>query len=179
MENYTFSQHRHNFAIWTASRAAMRGLKEGKTINVKKIIEISELQQFANDTLDYSSEEYDEFHSRCAQELIESFSKLGCNVGTNNALSYGRAAKIIAIYLKTSIVFCSNGKCNKSKVIHPPIDETLLIQMSKDYESLRDLKEIKWTNLDEKGYFNVVSQIKKHFVRFDWTLEEFWRPERL
>ena len=179
MGNYTFSQHRHNYAIWTASRAAMRGLKEGKTINVKKIIEISELQQFSNNTLDYSYEEYDKFHSRCAQKLIESFSKLEFNVGTNNALSYGRAAKIIAIYLKTSIIFCSNGKCNKSKVIHPPIDEILLIKMSKTYEALRDLKEIKWTNLDEKGYFNVVSQIKKHFGRFDWTLEEYWRPEKL
>jgi hypothetical protein len=176
MENYTFSHHKHNFAVWTASRAIQRGFQGSETSNIKKIIERSELQKFANDVLDCTSEEYDKFHSRCSLQLIRAFAKLESNIGTDNVLSYGRAAKIIAVYLKTCVIFCSNGECNKSKFIHPPIDNILLIQMSQ-IDALRDLKNIKWTQLNEKGYWNAVSRIKKHFGRLDWTLEEYWTPE--
>ena len=176
MENYAFNQHRHNYAVWTAARAIQRGFQGSETSNIKKVIESSELQKFADDKLDYTSEEYDKVHSRCSLQLIRAFAKLESNVGTGNVLSYGRAAKIIAIYLKTSVIFCSNGECNKSKVIHPPIDNIFLIQISHIY-ALRDLKDIKWTKLNEKGYWSVLSQIKKHFGKADWTLEEYWTPE--
>jgi hypothetical protein len=176
MENYTFNRHKHNYAIWTAARAIQRGFQGSETTNIKKIIENSELQKFANDSLDYSSDEYDKLHSRCSLQLIKAFAKLESNVGTNNNLSYGRVAKIIAIYLKTCVIFCSNGQCNKSKVIHPPVDNILLKQMSNIY-ALKDLKNIKWTQLNEKGYWNLVSLMKKHFGYLDWRLEEYWIPE--
>ena len=148
----------------------------GKRSNIKSIIESSRLQLFVNDKLDYSAEEYDKFHSLCASELIESFKKLECNYGIENSLTYGRAAKIIAIYLKTCVVFCKNSKCNKSNVIHPPIDGTLLLNLSK-IESLKCLKSKTWTTLNEDMYWKIISQIRQHFNKSDWTIEEYWTPE--
>lgn len=172
MENYTFNQHRHNYAVWTAARAVQRGFTGSKTINIKNIIESSNLKQFAEDNLNYTREAYKQFHIECSEQLMIDFG----NISVNQELSYGRAAKIIAIYLKTSVILCGNGECSKSKIIHPPIDNILLIQLSNN--GLGNLKKIKWTQLNKKKYWSVASQIEDYFGKLDWTLEKYWSPER-
>lgn len=43
--------------------------------------------------------------------------------------SFGRAAKLIAIYLKTTIVLSGAENTTLGRVIHPPIDSILLKAM--------------------------------------------------
>ena len=43
---YTIEEHSHRFAVWTAARAATRGMKGGTTQNVEKVISDSDLQSF-------------------------------------------------------------------------------------------------------------------------------------
>jgi len=155
MRNYNFNQHRHNYAVWTASRAVQRGFTT--TAIIKNAIENSGLRQFSEANLNYQLEDFKSFHKTTSRHLINSFKALGILV-----VNYGRAAKIIAIYLKTSIILCNKGKCSKSKIIHPPIDGILLRKMSKIKE-LHDLKFVRWTNLEEKDYWELVSKIEFHF----------------
>src|SRR6186713_3093162 len=125
MKNYDFNQHVHNYAVWTAARAVQRAFTS--TANIKYAIEKSELKNFTESDTPLDTTSFEEFHRQCCGHLIEAFKeKKVFNV------SYGRAAKIIAIYLKTSIILVNKGNCARSIIIHPPIDNILLTSLSKE-----------------------------------------------
>ncbi|MBO0930559.1 hypothetical protein [Fibrella aquatilis] len=170
MTSYDFNEHRHNFATWTAARASQRGF--AKTPIIKTAIESSGLRRFAEMELDDSSTDFESFHKSCAFDLIDSFRNQDFS-----DVSYGRAAKIISIYLKTSVILTSKGDCRKSRIIHPPIDNILLTKIASIYPSLRHLKSVKWTTLSENAYWSLVKELKSEFTPFDWTLERFWQLE--
>jgi hypothetical protein len=167
--NYDFSLHRHNYAVWTASRAVQRGFASTETIS--KAIKESELREFAEDESECNENDFEIFHVKCSNQLINAFNDLG-----KSNVTYGRVAKIIAIYLKTSVIFPKNGKCHRSKIIHPPIDSILLTRIS-DLDELKDIKELRWTGMDQKEYWGLAYKIKDHFKIFDWTLEAYWSAD--
>jgi hypothetical protein len=169
MSSYNFNQHKHNYAVWTAARAAQRGFTTTK--NIKFAIEISGLQKFAESESGTTNEEFEIFHKMCCNKIKASLDeKLPVKT------TYGRAAKIIAIYLKTSVVIANQATCARSKIIHPPIDDILLRNLSLKKE-LTQIKNKRWTLLSESEYWDLVNKIKSVVHLFDWTLEEFWSPE--
>lgn len=170
MDNYTFEEHRHNYSVWTAARAVSRNFTT--TANVKKAIATSDLRNFTNSNLEPTQEEFDCLHVQWATQLISSLTE-----STGAIVSYGRAAKIISIYLKTSVVLCNQGNCAKSLVIHPPIDGILLNSIAKKI-GLKELTRERWTQLDKENYWELVNKLKTEFGSFDWKLEYFWRPDR-
>lgn len=167
---YNFNQHKHNFAIWTAARAVQRGFTS--TDKIKKAIEESDLRKYSEDASNHNIDDFETFHRTCSHQLITAFEEIGLK-----DVNYGRVAKIISIYLKTTVILCNKGICSRSSFIHPPIDRIILTNIG-THEGLPELKKINWTQLDEEGYWKLVSKIKSHFDRFDWTLEMFWSPER-
>lgn len=167
MEDYPFNEHKHRYAVWTAARAVQRSFTT--TANIKTAIEASGLRIFAESQNEVTIEEFDELHTLWCNTLINSFLPLKC--------SYGRAAKIVSIYLKTAVVIASSGSHPNCKIIHPPIDSILLTGLSK-LDGLKDLSLERWTTLNEKQYQNVVNTIKTHFGFFNWRIEKYWNPER-
>lgn len=163
---YTFNEHRHRFAIWTAARAVQRGFCTTPTIQTA--INASGLRQFVESDGKLTTQEFESLHRRWANELIDAFEI------QNIICSYGRAAKIIAIYLKTSLILCNQGSCHKSELIHPPIDSILLENLYTK-KKIKELRSIKWTGLEEDDYWNLISLLKKH-VSVDWRLERYWDP---
>jgi len=169
MEFYTFNQHRHNYAIWTAARAVQRNFTS--TSKIKYAIEQTSLQEFAESDQPFSIKEFETLHTIWAMKMQEAF-----QASEIKTCSYGRAAKIISIYLKTSVLLGNQGNCGRSEFIHPPIDGILLKNMSKN-EGLADLKAIRWTQLSQEDYWKLVERLRTHFNRFDWRLEYYWTPE--
>lgn len=167
---YSFEQHVHNYAIWTAARAVQRNFTT--TANIARAIEQTTMRAFATSNDISTEEQYATLHESWAETLILAFLRMGAP-----NCSYGRAAKIISIYLKTSVVLCTRASCRASGLIHPPIDYILLKQLSLQSD-LRDLAQIKWTQLSKMDYWNLVERLKAHFGTFDWRLEEYWTPER-
>lgn len=167
---YSFEQHVHNYAVWTAARAVQRNFTA--TVNIKQAIEQTTLRTFAAHNDITTSQQYDEYHEYWADNLITAFS----NIGIKDC-SYGRAAKVISIYLKTSVLLCNRASCNASKLIHPPIDGILLKRISSQ-PGLKDLARVRWTQLSKREYWILVERLKVHFGAFDWRLEEYWTPER-
>src|SRR5207237_4965917 len=110
--NYTFDEHKHRYAIWTAARAVQRSFTT--THNIAKAINATGLKCFSQSNEPITQNEYDTRHKQWSKIIID---VLDC--------SYGRAAKIIAIYLKTAVVLPTSGTAN-SLVIHPPLDRFLL-----------------------------------------------------
>jgi hypothetical protein len=167
MQPYHFNEHRHRYAVWTAARAVQRNFT--KTTAIKEAIEYSDLRDFMEIEKEYNPIEFDAFHKTCAGKILDSFK----NQGIEN-VSYGRVAKIIAIYLKTTVVLCNKATCTKSEVIHPPVDRILLQSLSKAEPNLKELADINWTKLDLEKYWQIVEIIRLRFGSFNWRLEAFW-----
>jgi hypothetical protein len=166
MTTYTFQEHCHNYSVWTSARAVQRSFTT--TANIKRAIERSSLRRFAETDSAISESEFEAFHRKCSNEIIQSLRDQAVD-----KVSYGRAAKIIAIYLKTSVIVANTGNDKRSLIIHPPIDSILLKNLS-DEILPKKITVTPWTLLDEDGYWSLVSQIKALPKAFNWTLEEHW-----
>lgn len=164
---YTIAEHIHNYAIWTAARAVQRGF--ASTANIKSAINATELREFIGNNDNITSLQFDDFHRKTANKLIYSLERRGLKA------SYGQAAKIIAIYLKTSVVLPCLGKGTLSRIIHPPIDSILLKNLHKSHKHL-SLNKTKWTKLSEKEYFKLVECLRQLDIDCFWELEKFWTP---
>lgn len=116
--NYTFQDHLHNFAVWTAARASQRGFTT--TENIKSAIDACGIKEFVSENKEMTAEKFDKFHQKIAKSIMNYL-----NNKSRKKTSYGRAAKIIAVYLKTSIVIRDAGKSSLAKIIHPPIDSII------------------------------------------------------
>src|SRR5665648_654859 len=116
---YNLKQHVHNFAVWTSSRAVQRAFT--KTEMIRRAIEKSDLRLFSESTDDCNQKSFDEFQRKCANQIIDNFSK------NNISCSYGRASKIIAIYLKTAVIIQygnQNTRCSSVSYTHLGAHET-------------------------------------------------------
>jgi hypothetical protein len=162
---YEMAEHTHRFAVWTAARAVQRSFTTTEIINAA--IEKSGLKDFVENSKCKSQDDFDAFHEECVRKLITAFKNSKVENG-----SYGRAAKIIAIYLKTTLVISTQGKDKRCDFIHPPLDRILLRHLP---DELKSLKKMAWTGFDKKMYQQVVETIRKTKYSFNWRLEELWK----
>lgn len=167
---YNLQKHRHRFAIWTAARAVARSWTT--TLKVSMVIQTVQLSAFADSYISLTGQQdFDDKHVNLCEKMIEEFRLL------NVEASYGRVAKIIAVYLKTVIIIGANVDNDKIRLIHPPVDRTILkgLPVNINFDEIRKLN---WTQLDKDTYWMMVKIIRERLGLFDWRLEIVWRPER-
>lgn len=167
--------HRHKFAVWAAARASQRGFAGVETL--RKAIEQCGIKQFLADerALETDREQFETLH-RCWGRSIEAyFSNCGLKGGT-----YGRAAKLIAVYLKCMVVIGGNHESTLAFIAHPPIDRILLKNMarSKDlyHPNKSKWRRTNWTQLDESEYYELAHQLWSCVADGQpfWSIEEYW-----
>lgn len=76
-------------------------------------------------------------------------------------MTFGRAAKVLAIYLKSAIVLGPGVGTAFARVAHPPIDGILLRNLaSSDVKSehQRRWAKTKWTRLNHEQYYELIGQ---------------------
>ena len=165
MQNYNINGHIHNYAVWTAARAVQRRFQGATTKSISNAINDAGLKaKFLDSDIKWTDDKFEKIH----EEAIEILKSNLANC------TYGRAAKIIAIYIKTAIVLPSKGENSLSKVAFPPIDNILLSNL-KD----KDIIESKpiWTQIkDSDAFFIIITQIKT-FLKHEplWKIECFWQ----
>lgn len=164
---YTFEDHLHNFAVWTSARAVQRNFTN--TENIEASIKKAKLRELINSAEILSGEEFDKFHRETAKIIISHLERQGIYA------SYGRASKIIAIYIKTAIVLKDSGLSIIAKVAHPPIDSILLKKLSLEHPEL-NVNKVKWTHLNEEDYFILINKLRKLKFEYFWELERYWNP---
>lgn len=164
---YTIIDHIHNYAVWTAARSVQRNFTDTKTI--KSAIDQTNLKTFIETKKELTKDQFDSFHQETARTIIYFLNSLGIQT------SFGRAAKIIAIYLKTSVIIRDSGSSCISKIAHPPIDNILLTSLNKEYPSL-GLKGIKWTQLKEEDYYELINKLRTLNLAYFWEIEKHWIP---
>lgn len=170
---YDHAEHLHRFACWTAAAAVRRAFAGNEVI--AKVIEDVNLKQELSElnTEALSSESFDETHTKLANELIEVLKNRLESEAAKKMVTYGRAAKIIAIYIKTCYVI-PDPECALSRVAHPPIDRILLSQISKCHKIFDD-KLPNWTQLDQDKYTALINELRHIEPDHFWKLERYWQ----
>jgi hypothetical protein len=170
---YSHFRHRHNFAVWCAARAVQRGF--AKTPVLKEALERSGIvcfiKQYEDETI--SQEKFDQLHAEWCDSILQTWQEKNVK-----GISYGRAAKLIAVYIK-SMVVVNNGESNLSRVAHPPIDRMILQNISKDkliiHPNRPNWRAINWTELDKTQYLILICDFRNVLQEKPfWHLEQYW-----
>lgn len=166
---YSLNEHRHRFAIWTAARAVQRSWTT--TANISRVIAAVDLAGIVDRYKTCENQaEFDRLHTLTCEKMAEEFRALGVEA------TYGRAAKILAVYLKATVIVTMQMDNDQIRLIHPPVDRILLKNLS-TVPGLTELRKLNWTKLDKRQYDAMVAKIRGRLNIFDWRLEEKWRPE--
>lgn len=78
--------------------------------------------------------------------------------------TFGRCAKVIAIYLKVTVIVAGFHDSPFARAIHPPIDEILLKSLARDDRfpapARRLWRRTKWTKLDATCYAELIESFR-------------------
>ncbi|MEM7573855.1 MAG: hypothetical protein AAF433_13190 [Bacteroidota bacterium] len=170
--DYSSSEYLHRFACWTAARAVQRRFPGANSESIKAAIDDSKLKSKMDEICrqpTMTAAMYDAWHQRMGQELKAHLTQKGMQ-----DVSFGRAAKIIAIYFKTAWLPRLLGT-ELAWVAHPPIDRQLLKALGKCKLYPRKQEAIKWTSFDEDKYYACV-EILRGIVSEQpfWKIEDYW-----
>lgn len=170
---YTIQEHMHRFALWISARAAQRGVLNFTILNLNNVFELINFRPRIQNAIQNLQNEnnFRAFHSEICNELMT-------NANPMFTLTYGRAAKIVAMYLKTVFINQHTYENAISQLIHPPIDSILLKNLSEANINLGDIRNLNWTQFSEKEYWDLIARLENAGLPLNWTLEEFWDPQR-
>lgn len=172
---YDLFEHRHRFSLWAAARAAQRGFTTVE--NLRDALENCGIANFLRnpDALNTDESKFEKHHKIWCR-LIVGFLK-NRNI---DKVTYGRAAKLVAVYLKSMIIIGPYAGTLLSSVAHLPVDRILLQNLSRAAEihsqHKRTWRTINWTELDEPSYYDLISQLRSCLRDGEpfWSLEKFW-----
>ena len=174
---YTLTEHRHRFAVWAAARAAQRGWTSTERLAAAlEASGASALVRGSPTNWPATAGAFDAAQREWAHALLDHLAASGVH-GT-----YGRAAKLLAIYLKATIVLAGHADSPFGRVLHPPLDSILLRNLAADTRfpaARRSLwRQTSWTRLDEQRYFELIDTLRA--TRLDqpafWMVERYWQP---
>jgi hypothetical protein len=175
---YDLSEHRHRFAVWAAARAAQRGFTS--VGHLRQALEATDIRLLlANSkTLLVSSAEFDALHKKWCAEIKQ------CLARKNLDATYGRTAKLVAVYLKAAVILAGAFDTPLGRSAHPPIDRILLQALAASNEikspHQKEWREINWTELDEPEYWKLIGQLRSALPSDSpfWMLEKYWEPSK-
>lgn len=171
---YDINDHRHRFSVWAAARAAQRGFSN--VVTLRGALESCGVVEFIAraDLDDIDDTRFDALHRRWCRSVVAFLKKAGIR-----NVRFGRAAKLIAMYLKSVVVLGPDCKKAFARMAHPPIDGILLRNLAKsEVKSEHKAKwaKIKWTKLDAERYYELVTELRETLGPKEpfWKLERFW-----
>lgn len=175
--SYDLFEHRHRFSVWAAARAAQRAFTT--VDNLRDALQSTDIARFARD---HATDFIDgaAFSNR-HRTWCERISEYLFDAGVQN-VSFGRAAKLVAVYLKSMIVIGPHANTALADVAHPPVDRLLLQALSRlesvPQEVRRTFRTTNWTELDDARYYELIDLIQTSVpnVRPFWHIEEHWLP---
>lgn len=202
-DSYTIIEHRHRFAIWAAGRAYSRQ-GPGHTMAVAtRLINESGVGKIS--TLDDLPpiEEMDAFLDGYFQKVIQlatgmTYTRRWEDKHTKAKMSevlplecsYGRAQKLVNVYLKSKLVCTSAGDQVSIAALHPPLDRKLIGEIRRylrraSYKGSKTQEDFftalalgeSWTSFDKTAYDAHIKVVKAIQGRRPlWGIEWLWKP---
>ncbi len=181
-EAYSLEDHHHRFAAWAAARAAQRGLAGGSHALLVAAIEVCGVAEILRNRADldpgWTAQKFDRAHTAWRRSIVDHLHRNGVKSAT-----FGRAAKLIAIYLKSTVVLSGGHDTALGRVLHPPIDAVLLRVLAADdlnfsVENRRFWRSTRWTSLEEEGYRELIASFREEGLDQPafWMIERYWTP---
>jgi hypothetical protein len=170
---YDITEHRHRFSVWAAARAAQRGFASVEVL--RDALERSGVREFLRGSEAYQTDEerFRALHEAWCRSIVRSLES------SHPKATFGRAAKLIAVYLKSMVVLTRPDSV-LAGIAHPPIDSILLRNIARAPEVQSPHKSawahLKWTQLDESSYYSLAGQLRAVIGAGEpfWKLERFW-----
>ena len=98
-----------------------------------------------------TSKVFDKLHRRWCKRVVAYLKEQGVSTVT-----YGRAAKLVGVYLKCMVVIGRLAETPLARVAHPPIDSNLLDELAEvpgiSPKAKKTFLSSRWTKLDRKHY---------------------------
>ena len=97
-------------------------------------------------------------------------------------VTFGRAAKLVAIYLKSMIIVGGHHESPFARVAAPPIDEILLKSLAADHsfdrKHWRLWRTTKWTKMTTEEHAAIISSFRSEGLDRPvfWMIERYWKP---
>ncbi len=172
---YSYFEHRHRFAVWAGARATQRAFTSVK--NLRDALEQTNVRNFLEvpDSFNVNADQFESKHREWCNSIVDFLSERGVKNAT-----YGRAAKLIAIYLKSMVVLTEHSASNLATVTHPPIDRILLQNLAASQEIKSQYKAswriATWTTLNECDYYELIAELRSVLPAPEpwWKLERYW-----
>lgn len=177
---YEIHQHKHSYAIWTASRAWNRKLKGGGLTLAQQLIELTGLKDVRGPA-DIAPDV--DAWLLAKMRLIVDYADQNQIQGIN----YGRAQKLVNIYLKTKLVCGGHETHPNVSQLHPPLDRELFDGLRRVFRKQKTSDAAvafaaaqracsAWTKFELQDYLAHIEAIK---IFMDgqplWMVEEHWR----
>lgn len=115
---YSIEKHKHMYAKWCAAAAYGRGLAGGGNSLAFRLIEVCGLDQVTGP--EHIDQHVDEWQMSFMKKIEAEARRLG-----RNDFSFGRAQKLVNIYLKTILVCGGHHQHSSVALLHPPLDAAL------------------------------------------------------
>lgn len=173
---YNLDEHRHRFSVWAAARAAQRGLCDVDTL-VEALGHCGVNDFLAKADLNaIDPSDFDEHHREWCRSIVRSLKARGLGKA-----SFGHAAKLLGMYLKSMVVLGPDSETTFARVAHPPIDSILLSGLSSSDEikcgHRHAWEKVRWSQLDEAAYYALIEELRSCAMAANepfWKLERFW-----
>jgi len=175
--SYDLREHRHRFAVWAAARASQRGFTTVK--NLRDALQATDIRKVLLDpqTLQLSAVQFTVQHHKWCSSICSTLTQR--QIGN---VKYGRAAKLVAVYLKATVIMGDGWNSSFGRNAHPPIDRILLRSLASSDRITSPhqaaWRSINWTQLDQDSYDELIGQLRDAIpdeAPF-WTIEEYWQP---
>lgn len=172
---YTVFEHRHRFSAWAGARAAQRGLKSWRSPLLREAIEAcGAMKTLQSDAWPRTAEEVDALHRHWSNGILTHCA------GASAPGTYGRAAKLLNVYLKSMLILGPHADTPFARLTHPPVDRILLQTLAKQSAfsaaHRRLWQENEWTALKEAGYFDLIRSFRDEGLDKPafWHIERYW-----
>lgn len=178
---YSIVKHKHIYAKWCAAAAYGRGLTGGGNSLAFELIEVSGLDQVTGP--EHIGQNVDTWQMSFMKKIENEAARLDIT-----DFSFGRAQKLVNIYLKTVLVCGGHHKHPSVALLHPPLDfelfKGLRSFLSKNRTTLGKARSAfiaaqkrnpRWTTFSETDYVVHIDAIKLLMAGKPlYQVEEYW-----
>jgi hypothetical protein len=174
LDNYTIEEHLHRYACWTAARAAsISRFKNSEIVSCFEKVSLREKVQSLRHEYNLNHNDYLQWFISMCDKIMVALNEIETKE-KGRRISFGIAAKLVSIYIKTVEVLPTKGASRLSNIAFPPIDSILLNNLKK--KSNLEITSVNWSKM-EKGYFiDLINQLKAFIGDLPfWKLELYWK----
>lgn len=169
---YDINEYRKSFCLWAAFRAAQAGSAKAKGKELTEALKSCGLIEFLDSPQNENCDE-----QQFKQNYKEWISFIQRHVHSNHGkqISYGIAAKLVAVFIKGYFILAGKQETQLARVAYPPIDSYLLKGIDDKFNTTLS-KKYKWQKLDDKTYFELLSELSElNGDRPFWAIEKYWK----